>query len=93
MEHLPVKRMGRDINKGRADNGECNNRHRSCLLLPARAFGIDGERPVVQLDGVPAHVFLDVRAGVDDLPVAARALNLRRLLRARRTAEEQAHGD
>src|SRR5512146_2764420 len=60
---------------------------RSCLHLPADAFANNGKRPVVHRDDVIDLIFLDVRAGIEDLPVAVRAFDLRRLLRARHTAE------
>lgn len=57
---------------------------RSCRQLTARALGIEGARPVVQLDAVPVPAFLLVRASVEDLPVAVRALDPPRFLQGRR---------
>src|SRR5512144_2385119 len=70
-----------------APRSECHDR--SCLHLLARALAIDGERQFVQLDDVRVQVFLVVGAGVEDLPVATRAFDLRRLLQAPRTAEQK----
>ncbi|HKC95797.1 MAG TPA: hypothetical protein VKB81_17425 [Nitrospira sp.] len=64
---------------------------RSCRHLVTRALGKEGLRPLVQLNEVPVRAFLDVRAGVEDLPVAISAHDLRRLLSGRCAAERQAH--
>jgi len=63
----------------------------SCGHLLALVLGIDGARPVIQLNEVPIPVFLVVRAGVEDRSVAVNALDLLRLLPGRCAAKRHAH--
>jgi len=64
---------------------------RSCGHLLALVLGIDGARPVIQLNEVPVPAFLVVRAGIEDRSVAVTALDLLRVLPGRCAAKRQAH--